>query len=154
QPDAAPVVVISQNCWERRFGGDSGVLGKALRMNNVVFTVVGVIPPTFQGLDPQAVPEAYVPIRQHALLIPNEPRLLNEYGSWVFTSVIRLKAGVSREIARRRLTEIYQMVIAENSAWIRPQDMPTVLKRGVRLLDAGRGVATLRQKFFEPLLVL
>jgi predicted permease len=42
--DAPPVVVIGHDVWRSRFGGDSSVLGRELRLGNVVHTVVGVMP--------------------------------------------------------------------------------------------------------------
>jgi putative ABC transport system permease protein len=46
-PDAAPVVVLGHRFWERQFGADPGVLGRELRLNGVVRTVVGVMPRRF-----------------------------------------------------------------------------------------------------------
>ena len=154
QLQAPPVAVISHGCWERRFGRDPGVLGRTLQLNGVPFTIVGVTPREFHGLDPQATPEVFVPIRQHVLLTPGEPRLLEEYGQWVFTAVVRLKDGITEATAGNRLTGLYQQVISENNQWIRAQDLPEVMNRGVRLLPAGQGVADLREKFSWPLLVL
>lgn len=42
--DAQPVVVIGADVWRSRFGGDSSVLGRELRLGNVVHTIVGVMP--------------------------------------------------------------------------------------------------------------
>ena len=46
--DAARVVVISHDFWQRRFHGASDVVGKILRMDGEPFTVIGVMPPTFR----------------------------------------------------------------------------------------------------------
>ena len=48
--DAPPVAVISNGYWKRRFGGDPGVVGRILTINNVPVTVVGVTPPSFTGV--------------------------------------------------------------------------------------------------------
>jgi len=42
--DAPPVVVIGSDVWHSRFGGDAAVLGRELRLGNVVHTIVGVMP--------------------------------------------------------------------------------------------------------------
>jgi predicted permease len=42
--DASPVVVIGYDVWQSRFGGDASVLGRELRLGNVVHTIVGVMP--------------------------------------------------------------------------------------------------------------
>ena len=47
---AAPVAVLSYAAWQRRFGGDAGIIGRSLRMHDdgVSYTIVGVMP---EGLD-------------------------------------------------------------------------------------------------------
>jgi predicted permease len=150
-----PVALLSHGCWERRFGSDASVVGRSLELNGVAFTVIGVAPLSFHGLEAQSVPEVFVPVQQHALLTPAEPDLLKEYGSWVFTTVFRLKTGVAEDVARGQLTRTYQQVVKENAReWIREKDLEEVFSRGVRLLSAGRGTAKLRDQFSRPLLVL
>ncbi|MGH9853383.1 MAG: ABC transporter permease [Blastocatellia bacterium] len=58
KPDAAPVVVLGYRFWQRQFGGDPGVVGRQLRLNDKVRTVIGVMPKRFmwRGAD------VYLPI--------------------------------------------------------------------------------------------
>jgi putative ABC transport system permease protein len=54
-PDNNNVVILTHGLWQRRFGGDSSVIGKTLNLSGVSRTVVAVLPPTFENvLDPQA----------------------------------------------------------------------------------------------------
>src|SRR5262252_3897542 len=46
---APPVAVISYRYWQRRFGGNSNIIGKQINLNNVPFTIAGVGPPGFEG---------------------------------------------------------------------------------------------------------
>jgi predicted permease len=57
-PDAEPVCVLGYRYWQRQFGGDPGVVGRRLRLNDKVRTVVGVMPKRFmwRGAD------VYLPI--------------------------------------------------------------------------------------------
>jgi len=43
----APVVIISNDLWRKRFGGNPQALGKAVTLNGVDYTVIGVLPPGF-----------------------------------------------------------------------------------------------------------
>jgi putative ABC transport system permease protein len=49
-----PVLLISTRFWKRRFNGDPGVIGKTMRVDGVVKTVIGVMPPNFYVFDEQA----------------------------------------------------------------------------------------------------
>jgi putative ABC transport system permease protein len=58
RPGAEPVVVLGYKFWQRQFGGDPGVVGRRLRLNDTVRTVIGVMPKRFmwRGAD------VYLPI--------------------------------------------------------------------------------------------
>jgi predicted permease len=49
KPGGNPALVISENLWRRRFGGDPSVLGRVVDLNRHSFTIVGVIPASFHG---------------------------------------------------------------------------------------------------------
>jgi putative ABC transport system permease protein len=48
RPGARRVVILSQGLWSRRFGSDPGVLGRGVRLNGELYTVVGVMPRSFR----------------------------------------------------------------------------------------------------------
>ncbi|MBL8195209.1 MAG: ABC transporter permease [Blastocatellia bacterium] len=48
KPGASPVVILSYQLWQSRFGGQSDILGKNLTLNNQSYTVIGVMPPKFE----------------------------------------------------------------------------------------------------------
>jgi putative ABC transport system permease protein len=57
-----PVAVISHSLWQRQFDADPGVLGRAIRLNGTLFTVVGVAPPGFAGVSPGGLAtEVWIP---------------------------------------------------------------------------------------------
>jgi len=60
QPGNERVVLLSYGLWQRRFGGDAGIVGKSLQLNGSGYTVVGVMPARFQF--PTADDEVWVPI--------------------------------------------------------------------------------------------
>jgi predicted permease len=56
-----PVVILSHGSWQRRLGGDPGVVGKTLKMSGLDYTIVGVAPAEFTGTMPGLEPEFWVP---------------------------------------------------------------------------------------------
>jgi len=60
QPGNERVVLLSYGLWQRRFGGDAGIVGKSLQLSGAGYTVVGVMPARFQF--PTADDEVWVPI--------------------------------------------------------------------------------------------
>ena len=58
-PQRDAVVVIGDGLWKRRFGGDAGIAGKTIQLDNRTYTIVGVMPPWFRGLSDRA--EAWIP---------------------------------------------------------------------------------------------
>jgi putative ABC transport system permease protein len=59
----APVAIISDSLWQRRFGADRDIVGKQMTVSGVSATVIGVMPAGFQLLDPAA--ELWVPLAQN-----------------------------------------------------------------------------------------
>ncbi len=72
QPGAPKVVILTDAFWNSHFGGDAGVLGRTLRIDEDEYTVVGVAPPTFRaGI--RAQEQLYLPLvvdpnRNHGFL--------------------------------------------------------------------------------------
>ena len=63
-PDAAPVVVISERLWARRFGADPGLIGRTISLDGLSRTVIGVVPSDFRFPEPETslwVPAQYKP---------------------------------------------------------------------------------------------
>jgi putative ABC transport system permease protein len=59
-PMKYPVAMIGYGLWERRFGADPNIIGKAITLNNAQFTIVGVAPKGFLGFSDQS--EAWIPV--------------------------------------------------------------------------------------------
>src|SRR5258708_25139892 len=49
RPGGEPVVVISYDYWQSHFSGDAGVVGRSIRVNDQLLTIIGVTPHRFQG---------------------------------------------------------------------------------------------------------
>ena len=76
QPASAPVMVLSHPFWQRQFHLDPAAIGKTLKVNGHVFTVVGVAPREFIGSGaPPLVPDFWAPAAMQAYLEPGHPWL-------------------------------------------------------------------------------
>ncbi len=106
-PGRDAVVVLGRTMWEQEFGSDQGVLGRSLRINGEPFTVIGVAPPGFTGLDQFVRSDFFVPVMMSARLI-NDPKAasLEARDARNLTLKGRLEAGVSQASAQSELTAI------------------------------------------------
>jgi predicted permease len=105
-PGADPFAVLSYGTWQQRFGADPNIVGKTIRLNGNVFTVVGVAPQEFHGLFRGLAPEMWVPMMMTGTLRPDDrERLENRDSRWM--SVMgRLKPGVAIQKADAELRAI------------------------------------------------
>jgi len=61
-PGAAPVVLLRYGAWQRRFGGRPDVVGQSVNLSGVAYTIVGVLPPSFE-FAPREIAEVFAPLR-------------------------------------------------------------------------------------------
>jgi predicted permease len=99
---ASPSVLISENYWQRRFGGDPDIVGKTVRLNGAAFTIAGITPFNFTGTS-IAVPNFWLPLTLYPLIHPDQPRLRDREDPCcrVFA---RLAPGVRMEEAQAEAT--------------------------------------------------
>ena len=99
----AQTVVISDAFWKTEFHGDRDVLGKTFRIDDVVSTVVGVMPAGFKTFGPWATgkTDAWQPVN------PEDPRYASRGGFWVLP-LARLKLGVTLVEAQSEMDVLAQ----------------------------------------------
>src|SRR5262247_148503 len=95
KPGADPIVVLSYDYWQRKFGGDPSVVGKAMNINGHPFTVVGVTPETFGSAQWRLAPRAFVPASMLGQVHPDGDKWLQGRAAVVFKVMARLKPGVT-----------------------------------------------------------
>ena len=98
----APVIVLTHEYWQARFGGDPSIVGRSVRLNGRPFTVIGVTPPPFDGAHSLLRPSAYVPLWMRGELVESTAsrsilEARDRHQLWVLG---RLRPGVSLEQAR------------------------------------------------------
>jgi predicted permease len=101
-PDAPRVAVVSHRFWTRRYGGDESLLGRAIRLDGESTQVIGIAP---AWLDAPGTPDVYLPAR----FDPETP----PRGSFTWTAIGRLKAGVTPDDAAAHLEPMVQLALEE-----------------------------------------
>jgi len=91
RPKGPNVVLISEGLWRRRFGGDSGVVGKPISLGGEPYTIIGVVGSAF---DFNPTPDLFLPFQAD----PDSTQQAH-----FFTAAARLKPGVTIEQARAAL---------------------------------------------------
>jgi predicted permease len=118
-PSAEPVAVLSYPFWQKRFGGDKSIIGKTVRLNSTVVTVVGVMPPTYIGIQrmadtprdvtvPLAIEPKLVPFTQGPPGSGQTRHRLGEPTNWYIQVGGRLKPGATIEQVKGNLTGPFQ----------------------------------------------
>ncbi|HYL77507.1 MAG TPA: ABC transporter permease [Bryobacteraceae bacterium] len=103
---AQPVAIISHDFWQQNYAGVQSAIGSALRLNGIVFTIVGVTPKSFTGLDRFVLPSIYVPLGMAQRLSGEPMNPLEDRGRHILVVKGRLNAGVSREAAQAEIATI------------------------------------------------
>jgi len=137
--DRDPVCVLSDALWRSQLGADAGVVGRNIRLSNVDFTVVGIAPASFQGLQQFVHEQIYLPIGTWPRIATDRANLLEQRDSRVLVAYARLAPGHSARDAQAELVGI-----ARN------------LERAYPVADRGRTIAVMDEvsarKHLDPTL--
>ncbi|HEY9231771.1 MAG TPA: ABC transporter permease, partial [Blastocatellia bacterium] len=108
RPEAGNVAVISYPLWQSRYGGDAGIVGRDILLNDTKYTVVGVMPRGFQLLDFMGL--------EIRLWVPAKfsQRTLTNRGSHYLQVVARMKPGVTLEQANNNIKTISAQIAHDN----------------------------------------
>jgi len=152
----APLVaVISQGFSERLFGEPAAAVGRSILISNLPFTVIGVTPPEFYGVDPAIVSDIYFPMHAN---IPLGAQMqfgfaaadyLDAHYYWV-NVMARLRPGVSLAQAEAQLAPQFQSW-AEGTAQNDQQraNLPVLF-----IKEGATGLDSLRRQFSRPFYLL
>jgi predicted permease len=102
-----PVIVLGHRLWQRRFGADPAIAGKTILLSGNQFTVVGVAPPAFRGIDVPLDPEFWVTLGNLDKLLPKTSNYESYDYHWLAVAG-RLKPGVTRAQAAAELQVLAQ----------------------------------------------
>ena len=134
-----PVIVLGYRLWQRRFAADPTILGKSITLSGRPFTVVGVAPPPFHGLDLVLDPEFWVPLGNVEQLAPSIPSRTSRHSHWLAV-IGRLNPRVSPTQAAAELRGLAQRFAAaypetdrgngfrfEQAGSLQPEERSTVI---------------------------
>jgi len=152
-PDG-PVAVLSYGFWQREFAGDAGVVGRSIVLDGSPFTVVGVTPRDFFGVQVGQAFEVAVPLGTEPIIRGPESSL-DRRSNWWLTAIARLAPGQTLEQAQSRLRALQpQLREATMPLDWRPQDQAQYIKEPLVLAPAATGISSLRTRYSQPLYVL
>ena len=128
-PGRDAVSVLSYEAWQQYFSGDPKVIGRTIRLNDIEFTIIGVAPQKFTGLNPLVNPDLYIPMMMLPRVSPPaDSDILERRDRRVFTVRGRLKPGASMAQASaeaatiaRRLAEAYPNTNRNRSLLVRTE---------------------------------
>jgi len=132
---SSPVVILSHHLWQSRFGGDPGVVGRTITLDNQRYTVTGVLPADFHLL---RWPDVWMPIGQYG-------DDLAEHVHHAFIGVARLKPGITLPQARDEMVRLNQQETIQYpdshkffGVLVEPMEDPSAAKlQGILLVLSG-----------------
>lgn len=106
-PGTHPVVVLAFPVWQQRFGAAPNIVGQTARINGVPFTVIGVAPQGFKGVNAVFGPDAWIPSMMAEQIQPAQMKdWLKSRSAAVFRLAGRLKPNVAVEQANANMKTI------------------------------------------------
>jgi len=152
-PGAAPVAVISDGYWQRKFGRNPLAFGEPILVEGKPATIVGVSPAGFTGADVGETVDITLPVAVLPQFVA-EGQYQIDAGAWWLRILARPQAGVSPAQMKARLAviwpELWDSVIPASMTNTRQH----VRNSSLDTIPGGTGYTDLRRRFGRPLLVL
>jgi len=155
-PGGHPVAVLSHRFWMRRFAGDPTVLNRAISLNGLPMTIVGVAPEGFFGIVVGESPDVMVPVMMKAQMTPTWDDLQSRTSRWL-TIIARRKPDISVAQAEAAMNVVYRQI---NEVELKQLTNVTqlfhdrFLGKHLFLRPGQKGQSDLRKQFTTPILVL
>ena len=151
----APAVAVLSHAFSEEYFAGADPIGQSILINNLPFTIIGVAPPEFFGVDPASAPDLYLPMHTNLLLGAQIPfgfaasDYLDGHYYWIEV-MARLRPGITMAQAEAQLAPRFQQWVATTARDDRQRAKLPVLY----LREGASGLDTLRQRFSKPLYVL
>ncbi len=149
----ALVAVISHRFWREHFAGADDVVGRQVMVQRRAFTIVGVMPPGFFGVDVGRMTDVLLPFAAEPLIRGQESWLALVDSSWL-QIMVRLKSGQSLEGANAALRGVQPQIRAATVTGVVGPRAARYLTRPLTLALAATGNSSLRREFVTPLFAM
>jgi predicted permease len=154
-PGRNPVAVVSYRYWQQALGADPAVIGRTIAINGTRFSVIGVMPARFYGVElNEDSPDMWLPItmQQEAMV---RPSLLNPHGLFWLHLIGRREGGIGVEQAQAWVTgHVQQFMVAREGGQVSEKRMGEIRQIHVELVPAEHGLSHLREQYAQPLAIL
>lgn len=111
--EKSPVIVLGYRLWQHRFNGDPAIVNRAVTLGGQIYTVVGVAPKGFRGIDLILDPQFWVPLGNLPQLTATAPNPESRGTQWLRV-VARLKPGVTPTQAAAEMALLGQRFAAQH----------------------------------------
>jgi hypothetical protein len=111
-PMGHPLVVLGYGYWQRRFGGDRGIVGRKVTVNGMPMTVIGVSAPGFHSIDRGGQEDVRVPMMMKDLFTPAWRGLNSRSWAWL-NIVARIRPGLSTRQAESGANVFYRQILED-----------------------------------------
>lgn len=158
QPDAHPMVVLSHDYWQRRFGGRDDILGRSIRVNDHAMTVIGVAEPGFFGMDWSLAPAIWLPMMMKTVATPGWSGLDERRARFAHVYA-RLAPGTSSAQAAVALEPWFKSYLradTEREGWppLTEHQLAAYLASDLALMPGDHGQSRLAPQLERPMLIL
>jgi predicted permease len=151
----AAAVVVSHAFWQREFGQDADVLSRTVSLDGHTFSVIGVTPASFFGVEVGNRYDVAVPLCADTLLAEDQRTRITMPTAWWLSMLGRLHSGWT--VARAN-TYFKTLSPGLMQATLPPQYKPDAAKKylanQLTVTEGGTGVSTLRRQYQQPLWLL
>jgi predicted permease len=154
RPGAPAVAVLSYGYWKTRFGGDFGVIGRSIEIENQQVAIVGISPSGFDGANVGSAANLTLALGTLPRLFPERDRMLDSSAQWLRV-LARPQPGISIAQAKARLAVVWpQMASIATTPRMNAKRRQVLLASSIDMVPGGAGYSGLRSQFRRPLYVL
>jgi predicted permease len=150
-PGAGAIAVISDSFWHRDFGGAQDVIGKTIRVNLTLVTIIGVNPPNFSGpvAADTSAPEIFLPLSMLSTVFPDPTGVLMDPNTLLLQVMARSKPGISTAVAQSALDASFNAAFRGTAIVNKGETVPRL-----SLDDGSRGITSGTRNLLRPLYIV